>query len=42
MQLKSVEFSKINPLKTVDTRSFSGVKWPGHGVNHPPLSGAED
>ena len=23
------------------TRSFSGVKWPGRGIDHPPLSSAE-
>jgi hypothetical protein len=26
---------------TVSTRSFLGVKWPGHGVVHPPPSSAE-
>jgi hypothetical protein len=23
---------------TVGTGSFLGLKWPGHGINHPPLS----
>jgi len=23
------------------TRSFLGVKWPGHGTDHPPSSSAE-
>jgi hypothetical protein len=26
---------------TMGTRSFPGVKWPGHGVDHPPPSTAE-
>jgi len=26
---------------TMGTRSFPGVKWPGHGVDHPPPSSAE-
>ena len=26
---------------TVGTRSFARVKWPGHGVNHPPPSSTE-
>jgi len=26
---------------TVSTRSFPGVKWLGHGINHPPPSSAE-
>jgi hypothetical protein len=26
---------------TVSTGSFSGVKWPGHGVHHPPTSSSE-
>jgi hypothetical protein len=26
---------------TVGTRSFPGVKWLGHGINHPPPSSAE-
>jgi len=26
---------------TVGTGSFLGVKWPGHGVDHPPPSSAE-
>ena len=26
---------------TVGTRSFLGVKWPGHGIDHPPPSSAE-
>jgi len=26
---------------TMGTVSFLGVKWPGHGVDHPPPSSAE-
>jgi hypothetical protein len=26
---------------TTDTRSFQGVKWPGHGIDHPPPAGAK-
>ena len=26
---------------TMGTELFPGVKWPGHGVDHPPLSSAE-
>jgi len=26
---------------TMGTGSFVGVKWPGHGVDHPPPSGDE-
>jgi len=26
---------------TVGTGSFPGVKWAGHGIDHPPPSGAE-
>jgi len=26
---------------TMGTGSFPGVKWPGHGVDHPPPSSAE-
>ena len=37
---------QTNPLThavsyTVGTRSFPGVKWLGHGINHPPSSSAE-
>ena len=34
--------SGANPASyTMDTRSFPGVKQPGHGVDHPPPSSAE-
>ena len=28
-------------FSTVSTGSFLGVKWPGHGVDHPPSSSAK-
>jgi hypothetical protein len=31
----------IQPSYTMGTRSFPGVKRPGRGVDHPPLSSAE-